>query len=358
MADTPPIAMVLSAIPVEYQAMQAHLLYRREEPHPAGTIFTVGSLPNSRWQVMLAEVGTGNSQAAILTERAIRYFRPDLVMFVGIAGRLHSDLRRGDVVVATKIYAIHGGKEGKTGFRPRPESWQSDHTCDQKARRVAAQDTWKDLLSGWSRSPATVHFRPIASGEVVLDAQESELKRRLDRDYEDAAVIEMEGAGVARACDLNRVPMMNIRGVSDYAAGRKESTDRAGWQRRAARNAAAFAVTLLAELPAMRRAPDPEVADEVERELLSGTTDEQLAAIAALATGHHVDVVPLLVKAFNVILDPDVSCRIIWALAELGTVAARNALQALKPRYPIEELLIREALDAWPELPNQGDALP
>jgi len=205
-ADPVPTVAVLSAIPVEYQAVQAHLRDPRDEHHPAGTIFKLGSLPDSPWRVLVAEMGTGNPQAAIIAERAIRHFRPDLVMLVGIAGRLHTDLSLGDIVVTTKIYAVHSGKEAKTGFRPRPESWQPDHACDQRARRVAENGTWRDALPDRPRSAARVYFRPIASGEVVLDAPKSELKRRLDRDYEDAAVIEMEGAGVARACHLNNVP--------------------------------------------------------------------------------------------------------------------------------------------------------
>jgi nucleoside phosphorylase len=341
-----PIAVVLSAIPVEYQAMHAHLRDRREERHPAGTIFKLGGLPNSRWLVRLAEMGTGNPQAAIIAERAIRHFRPDLVMLVGIAGRLHTDLSLGDIVVATKTYAIHSGKEGRTGFRPRPESWQANHACDQQARRVAEHDTWQDALR--DQTPmAKVVFRSIASGEVVLDAPRSELKQRLDRDYADAAVIEMEGAGVARACHLNNVPMMNIRAVSDFADGKKEATDRAGGQLRAARNAAAFAVTLLAELTPVRYG-----ADAVEYDLLFGIDERRRAAVLQLGSGRHENAVPLLVKGFYATPDSEESVRIIWALSKLGNSAAREALESLTPRYDIEQSEIHDALKRWRDRPQ------
>jgi hypothetical protein len=104
------------------------------------------------------------------------------------------------------------------------------------------------------RSAAKVVCRPIAAGEVVLDSVDSSLAQMIKQTYGDAAAIEMEGAGVALAGQLNEsLPTIIVRGISDYADGHKENTDRDGWQQRAARNAAAFAVTLLAELPPVRR---------------------------------------------------------------------------------------------------------
>jgi hypothetical protein len=190
--------------------------------------------------------------------------------------------------------------------------------------------------------------RPIASGEVVLDSLDSPLRRLIEERYNDAAAIEMEGAGVALACHLNESrPVVVLRGISDRADGRKEVSDSDGGQPRAARNAAAFAMTLLADIP-----PNPAAAaGAVEEALLRGTTDQQIAAVYELGDKGYANAVPLLEKGFNATLDPDVSCRIIEELAGLGTTRARDALRALKPRYAIEELLIRDSLKAWPDQP-------
>jgi len=257
-ADPAPIAVVLTAIPVERQAVREHLLDIDEHVHRAGTIFDVGHLPNGPWRVVLAQTGQGNPRAAALAERAISHYQPDLVMLIGVAGRLHTDLSLGDVVVAKKVYAIHGGKEDDAGFRPRPESWWPDHGHVQRAERLAESDRWQDALPDESRSGAKVVVRAIASGEVVLDSLESPYARMIKRHYGDAAAIEMEGAGVALAGQLNEsLPVIVLRGISDYADGQKETTDQTGGQLRAARNAAAFAVTLLEELPPTRRAAIP-----------------------------------------------------------------------------------------------------
>jgi hypothetical protein len=115
--------------------------------------------------------------------------------------------------------------------------------------------------------------------------------------------------------------------------------------------------------------PEPvSVADElaegdwsstVERDLLFGETEQRIAAVRELGSGRDVDAVPLLVRGFDATEDPDVSCRIIWALGELGTAAARDALRTLRPRYKFEQLAIQDALAAWREQPqHQGDELP
>jgi nucleoside phosphorylase len=254
-ADQAPIAVVLTPIRVEFDAVRQHLLDFRELVRVKGTMFYAGRLSRGPWQVVLARPGPGNITAAALAERAITHFRPDLMMLVGIAGRLHADLSLGDIVVGTKIYAIHSGEEGDTGFRPRPDTCKPDHKLVQEAMRIDTSDTWRNALPDPSRSAATkVEFRPIAAGEVVLNSKRSELARRLRHSYKDAAVIEMEGAGVGEACRLNKVPMLNIRAVSDHADGSKEKTDQAGGQEPAARNAAAFAMALLADVPPTRRA--------------------------------------------------------------------------------------------------------
>src|SRR5882757_6293233 len=145
----------------------------RQEIHSAGTIFHLGSLLDSAWRVVLTCTGQGNHQAAIIAERAISYYQPDLVMLVGVAGGLHTDLLLGDVVVAEKVYAVHGGKEDDTGFKASPKCWFPDHGHVQRARLVASENTWQKALPERSEEKAVV--RPIASGEVVLDSLDSQL---------------------------------------------------------------------------------------------------------------------------------------------------------------------------------------
>ncbi|MGI5229277.1 hypothetical protein [Actinoallomurus sp. CA-142502] len=132
----------------------------------------------------------------------------------------------------------------------RPRSYEAPHALLRRAQLIG----WR---GDWARTPADAgsadrpqcHFKPIAAGEVVLDSRRSPLARRLNDHYNDAAAIEMEGAGVSIAGHLNQsLPVLIIRGISDRADGAKGTTDRRGTQETAARHAAAFAFALGGDL--------------------------------------------------------------------------------------------------------------
>ena len=251
--------VILTALDLEYQAVREKLVGLRPHRHSQGTLFEVGRLAAGRCQVVLAHVGKGNLSAAVLAERAIAEFRPAALLFVGVAGALQAHIALGDVVVATHVYAFHGGTSEDNGFKSRPRVWETSHAADQIAQHLHRTGSWaKDL-----DPRPNVHFGPIAAGEVVLNARLSAHARWIRDNYNDARAIDMEGAGVAQAGHLNRaLPVVVVRGISDRADGTKEATDRDQWQSRAVANAATFAAALAEELftegPTTRSSTMPE----------------------------------------------------------------------------------------------------
>lgn len=238
--------VILSALSVELRAIQPHLTSARTVRHRAGTHFVVGTVGDRRRWVAATVTGEGNHAAAIIAERAITLFRPKALVFVGIAGSLRPDVRLGDVVVATRIYAYHGGREEPDGLMSSPRCWEASHELSQLARFVDLEASWRTGLGQVRRRVPQVHFGGVAAGEVVLNSRTSSLADHLRRHYGDAIAVEMESAGVAHASHLNRsAPMLTIRAISDTANGTKAVTDAAGWRTRAAANAAAFAVALI-----------------------------------------------------------------------------------------------------------------
>jgi len=234
---TSPIAVILTALPVEYGAVRAHLTGARTLVHPSGTRVERGRLPGTPWRVALAEIGEGTLAAATLTERLNSWLAPQALFFVGVAGGLKDDINIGDVVVATKVYAIHGGKQTPDGFLVRPEVWHASHRLEQAARHA---------LRGAEYQP---HFKPIAVGNVVLADDESALARHIRKHYNDAAAIEMEGAGVAQTAHLTgTLDTLIIRGISDKADPDKNQRDAEGSQLQAAENAAAAVIAVLRKL--------------------------------------------------------------------------------------------------------------
>lgn len=255
--------VMLTALDLEYQAIRRHLDVALIRSHPAGTLFEAGRLPGVPGTVVLAVTGEGNVSAAVLAERAIAMFAPRALLCVGVAGGLKEDIALGDIVVATKVYALDGGRDHPDGFLARPRAWQASHELEQIARYVARAGTWRSLVprdlapladpAGLAdpacrgdQAPA-VHFKPIASGDVVLTATGTSLATRLRDTYNDAAAIEMESAGIAQAAHMNRsLPVLSVRGISDRADPAKHLADAAGWQHIAASRAAAFTVAIAA----------------------------------------------------------------------------------------------------------------
>lgn len=246
--------VVLTALPLEAAAVRAHLPQPTRHDLPAGTIVEEAALPGTGYNVCLVCTGPGNGQAAVVAERVINWAHPAAVVFVGVAGALKNDMALGDVVAATRVMDYQGGKDTTIGFNARPEAWAGAHRLLQIAQYVEANASWVKFLPSDSSHPApNVHFKPIASGDQVKDTNNSPLAALLKSMYNDAAAIEMEAAGVARAAQHVGVELLVIRGISDHSNGTKTSSDDGGWQLRAARHAAALALGVIAALPT----PDP-----------------------------------------------------------------------------------------------------
>ena len=68
-------------------------------------------------KIVIRECGAKNTNAAQETERAIQYFKPNMILFVGIAGsRKPKDFNVGDVIFPDKVYSYEGGKSEKESF--------------------------------------------------------------------------------------------------------------------------------------------------------------------------------------------------------------------------------------------------
>jgi 8-oxo-dGTP diphosphatase len=240
--------VILTAMNVEYDAVKAQLSGIQARTHPAGTRFEVGRITGGRsedggCQVALGLTGVGNQSAAVLAERAIAEFTPKAILFTGVAGALKAHLGLGDVVIASRVYAYHGATSEDDGLKARPRVWELNHRIHQLAEHVIRSGDWARRLP--SDPKPQVRFGSIAAGEIVHYSAVSAERRWLDEHYNDAVAVEMEGAGTASAAHLNdSLPAVVVRGISDYADSGKSATDSAGWQSRAAANAAAFAIEL------------------------------------------------------------------------------------------------------------------
>jgi len=244
-----PCAVILTALPVEYEAVRTYLKNLREKVHE-GTIYELGRFQSGdrSWEVAIAEIGMGNPGAASAAERAIAYFKPRLVLFIGVAGGL-KDVHIGDVVAADKVYGYESGKVDATGFKTRPSVYHATYALEQRARAVARRQDWLKRLPLPFPSPSPrALVGPITAGEKVLASTTSEQWNLIKQSYGNSLAIEMEGHGFLAALHTNQhVDALIVRGISDLIEGKQEA-DAANSQELAARHASAFAFEILARL--------------------------------------------------------------------------------------------------------------
>jgi adenosylhomocysteine nucleosidase len=241
------LVVILTAFNLEYEAVRRKLVDLHVHRHERGTRFEIGTVGGTKCRVALGLTGKGNHPAAVLAERAIQQFSPVAVLFVGVAGALWDATPLGDVVMATHVYAYHGGTSEDDGLKARPRVWEVAHGISQLASHLGRTGDWADNVPSGTRAPK-VHFGAIAAGEVVQNSRISREATWIREHYNDALAIEMEAAGVAQAGHLNGSAVAIVRGISDRADGTKTTNEDGTWQPKAAANAAAFAVRLAEEL--------------------------------------------------------------------------------------------------------------
>ncbi|WP_150250387.1 5'-methylthioadenosine/S-adenosylhomocysteine nucleosidase family protein [Nocardiopsis deserti] len=248
------LVVVLTALNLEYQAVRERLRAPEPHRHARGTRFEIGTLPGGRGRVVLGLTGKGNQSSAVLAERAIQEFSPAALLFVGVAGALWDKPPLGDVVVATHVYAYHGGTSEDDGLKARPRAWEAAHEISQTAAHLARTGEWARHTPPGRQRPQA-HLGAIAAGEIVQNSRVSREAAWIRQTYNDALAIEMEGAGVAQAGHLSGSPVAIVRGISDRADGTKATEADRTWQPVAAANAAAFALDLAEELIEQEESP-------------------------------------------------------------------------------------------------------
>lgn len=233
--------LILTALDVEYAAVRSHVNVRDTARTSSGGYYEVGSVEGEsfEWSAYIAEVQAGNVGAATEVALAVGSFKPDLVVFCGVAGAMKPDIELGTVIVPTKVYLYQGGKEanvagtdGGTRFYARPESYNTMFGLVQLATAVRRS------------FDRPVEIKPIAAGEVLVGGSKSRTAELIREHYNDAIAVDMESGGVYLAAFRLRVPVIAVRGISDHMDDKTAESD-VDRQPAASACAADFLVALL-----------------------------------------------------------------------------------------------------------------
>lgn len=246
--------LVLTALEVERQAVVTHLQNGRMDHHQeTGSDYYLGtfSIEGKTIEVAVARTDQTNVNAAMETERAIQYYNPQYVFFVGIAGGL-KDVAVGDIVIGSEVLGYERGKATDEEFKFRPQFGASSYSLERMAAAYALSEAWKLIEARHLDSTFSPQIKvltgTIASGEKVDAGHASPLHQHIRQNASHALAIEMEGLGFLRVCMTRPgIKSLLLRGISDLVSDKGEM-DGKGSQPYASQNVAAFLFGLLGQL--------------------------------------------------------------------------------------------------------------
>ena len=180
---------IIGAMEVEVEKLRAKMT-ETEMKTVAGMNFCKGKLEGK--DVVIVRSGIGKVNAGICSQILVDLYQVDGIVNTGIAGSLRNEINIGDLVPVGEIPQL-GVKEFPADERLL--------TLAEEACREANPDI------------STFKGR-VASGDQFIDSKE---KKKWICDTFDAYCAEMEGAAVAQAAYLNKIPYLIVRAISDKA---------------------------------------------------------------------------------------------------------------------------------------------
>ena len=170
----------------------------------------------------------GKVAAATTVSALIHEFKITELIFTGVAGGIHSDLKIGDIVIGSRLIQhdldarpLMNQFEIPLLSQTYLSSNKSLVALSQKAIHTLLEDKTlhtvindSDLKEFNIKHPQ-LHLGDIASGDQFFssDAQ----KHQLNSILPDVLCVEMEGAAVAQVCFEYEIPFVIIRTISDVA---------------------------------------------------------------------------------------------------------------------------------------------
>ncbi len=217
-----PITAILGAFEREITLLEDELTDTQEQ-RIEGIKFVSGKLSGKR--VVIAFTGIGKVNAAMTTTLLIEHFKPNKVIFTGIAGAVNQQLQPGDIVIAEKIAhhdmgtiwpegLFHKGVKNRLSGWENPVFFPADEQLLKLAELAAEQVELGTIqMSTTERAPKVVKGVVVTGDAFIASADKcAELRKKLNAD-----AVEMEGAAVAQICYQRQIGCLVIRSISDKA---------------------------------------------------------------------------------------------------------------------------------------------
>lgn len=203
---TAPIG-IIGAMEVECAHLRTRLDQRTDETH-SGMHTSAGLLNDV--PVVVVQCGVGQVNAAICVQMLVDVFGVRYLINSGIAGSLKHGIGLLDVVVSDDAVQ-HDMDVVNLGYKPGQVPGMSQTFKADANLANAAVAAVKEIAP----DSHVVRGR-IASGQMFV--RDNAMKKRIVDTF-DADCCEMEGAAIAQAAYVNKVPFVIVRTISDEANG-------------------------------------------------------------------------------------------------------------------------------------------
>ncbi|MBT1182338.1 5'-methylthioadenosine/S-adenosylhomocysteine nucleosidase [Bifidobacterium sp. CP2] len=194
----------------EEVALIARSLDGVEHDHAASLDVTRGTIATNGGETLrvVATVGgMGLVAAAATTQHLICTYRPEAVIFSGIAGNLNTHLHINDVVLGGTLRYLDTDMRLVGQWKPG--------TAEHPVEEFHSDDRLLAIADEALAAAGITHITGIiASGNYFVDT-EAQVRKVVHDTAADA--VEMEGAAVAQVAARNDVPALVIRALSDNA---------------------------------------------------------------------------------------------------------------------------------------------
>ncbi|MDR0228966.1 MAG: 5'-methylthioadenosine/adenosylhomocysteine nucleosidase [Flavobacteriaceae bacterium] len=216
---------ILGAIPQEVNGI-INQLQQVEETTIGNRKYYKGYIGKQKVIVVYSRIGKVAAATTVAT--LLLQFKVSKILFIGVAGGIHPNVRVGDVVIAKNLIQYDMDASplrpkfeipllGKTYFEA-DSNWSND-----TYREIENMFTLENLhqlitqreLNKFNITTPKVHFGTIASGDQFFST--SEQKENLQSQLPEVLCVEMEGAAVAQVCYEFDIPFIVIRTISDNA---------------------------------------------------------------------------------------------------------------------------------------------
>ena len=197
---------IIGAMEMEVAALKEQLDGMHVQEY-AGMSFCEGTLHGR--SVVVVRSGVGKVNAALCTQILSDRFQADTIINTGVAGSLDARIDIGDIVISTDAM-YHDVDATVFGYAPGevPQLGITAFPADEALAALAAEACRR------AAPDRHVFFGRVVSGDQFIINREQ--KEKIAEKFHGICT-EMEGAAIAQAAYLNRIPFIIVRVISDKA---------------------------------------------------------------------------------------------------------------------------------------------